>query len=105
MTPKELFKLAEEVVAWDDGKKPRSASNWIHGDTIALAREVLRLQTPQSESKAFTPPTHDEVAAYRNLFRSELDKNMHNSSGSPSTDAHTVALHAFVEARNKKAAK
>lgn len=47
------------------------------------------------------PPTEAEIAAYRNLFRVELDKNMNNSSSSPSTEAHGVALRAFVEGRNK----
>jgi hypothetical protein len=47
------------------------------------------------------PPTETEISAYRNLFRVELDKNMNNSSSSPSTDAHRIALRAFVESRNK----
>lgn len=58
-------------------------------------------RTSRSEIAEFPRPTNEEIAAYRDLFRSELDKNMNNSSGSPSTDAHTVALHKFVEARNK----
>lgn len=60
MTPKEALQLAQEVVDWDDGKKPRSASNWIHADTIALAREVLRLQTwqtPVPEAVTIDPGT------------------------------------------------
>jgi hypothetical protein len=54
----------------------------------------------QSETPRLSPPTEEEIAAYRNLFRAELDKNMNNSSASPSTDAHRVALHKFVEGRN-----
>jgi hypothetical protein len=54
----------------------------------------------QSETPRLSPPTEEEIAAYRNLFRAELDKNMSNSSASPSTDAHRVALHKFVEGRN-----
>lgn len=82
-----------------------------HDDVTELTVSELRAicqaalaPTVLSESKrtAIEPPTEDEIAAYRDLFRVELDKNMHNSSGSPSTDAHRVALHKFVEKRNGK---
>ena len=59
-----------------------------------------------SETRApFPPPTKAEIAAYRDPFRAELDKRMDTShpSASPSTEAHQIALHAFVEARNKAA--
>lgn len=86
---------------------------------LALCHEIEKLPAGEQQTKCsvaasallsalsermqtFAHPTHDEIGAYRDLFRRELDKNMHNSSGSPSTDAHHVALHAFVEARNKK---
>ena len=46
-------------------------------------------------------PTEDEIAAYRDLFRSQLSKNMEaRFCASPSTDAHRVALRQFVEKRN-----
>jgi hypothetical protein len=61
--------------------------------------EIERLAAP-SATAAIKPPTQEEVAAYRDLFRAELDRNMHNTSASPSTDAHTVALNSFVARRN-----
>ena len=66
-----------------------------------VEKAVLAKLAALPSETAFTPPTDAEVAAYRDLFRSELDKNMHNSSGSPSTNAHRVALHRFVAGRNK----
>lgn len=49
------------------------------------------------------PPTDDEVSAYRDLFRAELDKRMDTKhpSASPSTEAHKIALSKFVERRNQ----
>lgn len=41
------------------------------------------------------------VLSEAEALKRSIDKNMNNSSASPSTDAHTVALHAFVAARNK----
>jgi hypothetical protein len=54
----------------------------------------------ETVTREIAPPTEGEIAVYRNVFREELDKNMKNSSGSPSTDAHRVALHNFVRTRN-----
>jgi len=47
-------------------------------------------------------PTEKEIAAYRDLFRAELDKRMDTKhpSASPSTEAHSIALHRFVAERN-----
>lgn len=49
------------------------------------------------------PPTEAEIAAYRDLFRAELDKRMDTKhpSASPSTESHAVALRAFCEKRRK----
>lgn len=93
-------KRAEDTIA--EIERPLDAQMARLNATVErLNHENEKLRTPLSEKVAFAAPTHEEIAAYRDLFRSELDKNMHNSSGSPSTDAHTVALHAFVEARNR----
>lgn len=55
----------------------------------------------QSERRTnFPPPTEAEISAYRDRFRLELKENMNNRSASPSTDAHRVALRAFVANRN-----
>lgn len=58
-------------------------------------------RTPLPEAALFAPPTQDEIAAYRDLFRLELDKRMDTKhpSFSPSTEAHEIALRAFVERR------
>jgi hypothetical protein len=65
----------------------------------ALLAAVLTIKEQATRSEALTPPTEQEIATYRDKFRSELDLNMNNSSGSPSTDAHRVALYQFVERR------
>lgn len=60
-------------------------------------------EAPVSESAGrLAPPSPDEIGAYRDLFRAELDKRMDTKhpSASPSTEAHAVALRRFVEARN-----
>jgi hypothetical protein len=74
-------------------------------DLTGFARDCHQIRVMldsiiHSETARLSPPTEEEIAAYRNLFRAELDKNMSNSSASPSTDAHRVALHKFVEGRN-----
>lgn len=46
-------------------------------------------------------PTAKEISDTLQLFRRELDKNMHNSSGSPGHDAMTTALHALFKGRAK----
>lgn len=73
----------------------------VSGD-IRKLEQLERDAPPQPSTAEFVPPTDAEIAAYRDLFRAELDKNMNNSSASPSTDAHRVALHRFVEKRNAK---
>jgi hypothetical protein len=77
------------------GSMPVGVNELLLNDAL---EEIKRLTA--SEIQRLSPPTEEEIAAYRNLFRAELDKNMHNSSASPSTDAHRVALHKFVEGRN-----
>jgi hypothetical protein len=66
---------------------------------VRMARHAL--ESMQSE---IAPPTADEIAAYRDLFRAELDKRMdtNHPSASPSTEAHEIALRRFVEGRNKR---
>lgn len=44
-------------------------------------------------------PTDSDVETTLALFRSELDKNMRNSSGSPGHDAMRVALHDLFKHR------
>lgn len=49
------------------------------------------------ERELLREPTDKQVSETLQLFRSELDKNMHNSSGSPGHDAMRVALrHMFT---------
>jgi hypothetical protein len=97
--------VTDANVYHDAMRQPRLAVRYVDGtEEDRPATPLERALYARSESAAtIAPPTKDEIDAYRNLFRTELDKNMNNSSGSPSTDAHTVALHAFVAARNAKA--
>lgn len=69
---------------------------------LLSGNEKIEKALTEKLAKALAPPTHDEIAAYRNLFRTELDKRMDtsHSSSSPSTESHEVALRAFVEKRN-----
>lgn len=73
-------------------------TNLFTADQARLMLEHILAGTPSR----FAPPTHDEIAAYRDLFRAELDKRMDTKhpSASPSTEAHEIALRAFVEKRN-----
>lgn len=90
-----------------DNEQPIHISTTL-GDWRALNFALLALRSPRrsppSATATIAPPSDGEIAAYRDLFRQELDKNMHNSSGSPSTDAHRVALHQFVKMRNQNGA-
>lgn len=54
--------------------------------------------------EALRAPTADEISAYRDTFRAELDKRMDTAypSASPSTESHAVALRRFVENRNER---
>lgn len=78
------------------GKPPE----WFHAG-LAM-HELNRLGGAVSERPALLPPTDVEVAAYRDLYRYELDKRMdvRHPSWSPSTESHKIALSAFVKARN-----
>ena len=82
------------------------ASHGAHGEDAINAFEALEAElskpTPSSTGK-IAPPTEQEIAAYRDLFRAELDKRMdtEHPSASPSTEAHEVALRRFVEMRNR----
>lgn len=74
--------------------------------TVGLKVEITKLREAAQSATAATiaPPTQDEIAAYREIFRSELDKRMdtNHPSASPSTEAHAVALRSFVDTRNLK---
>lgn len=71
----------------------------------AIANHAADLTAIRSERTRIEPPTEDEIDAYRDLFRAELSKRMdtNHPSASPSTEAHQIALTAFVRARNAKA--
>lgn len=68
-------------------------------DALRLHREKMDLW----EAVHF-PPTKDEINAYRDLFRAELDKRMdtRHPSASPSTESHEIALRQFVKGRSEK---
>lgn len=70
----------------------------------AIFGELRRERTMVSESPRIEPPTDAEIAAYRDLFRRELNKRMdtNHTSASPSTESHAVALRSFVETRNAR---
>jgi hypothetical protein len=76
-------------------------------DRIEKMRDMALASIASESTLRLAPPTEDEVAAYRNLFRAELDKRMdtNHPSASPSTEAHQIALTRFVDARNAKATK
>jgi hypothetical protein len=78
-----------------------------HETATVEQRTDLVVRSETARSAPLAPPTKDEIDAYRDLFRRELDKRMdtNHPSGSPSTEAHQIALYAFVEARNKEARK
>lgn len=67
------------------------------------AIKALRDKCAVSAIEQLSPPTADEIGAYRDLFRRELDKRMdtNHPSGSPSTEAHGIALRNFIDTRNK----
>lgn len=74
----------------------------LNENLTAANDRIAELERAAAVSERGEPPTDAEVAAYRDLFRVELDKNMNNSSGSPSTDAHRVALSRFVASRYER---
>ena len=86
-----LRQIADEQDAATDAFDTRAGS--------VLLREAADALAALSET-AKPMPTEQEIATYRDTFRAELDKNMNNSSASPSTDAHRIALRRFVEGRN-----
>lgn len=90
--------LAKTICIFNDynaGQVP--AGEFAPENFLKLAREVVRL----SLASAGVTPSDDEVAAYRDLFRAELAKRMDTKhpSASPSTEAHTIALTAFLKKR------
>lgn len=79
-------------------------SDWKRDSGESLATWASRaLKVAQSATAPISPPTKDEIAAYRDLFRAELNKRMdtRHPSASPSTEAHEIALRNFVETRNQ----
>lgn len=93
-----------KVRQWRGTENGDSQEAWNRDYTAELLREILAVapSSPQSATQRLAPPTDDEIAAYRNLFRAELDKRMDTKhpSASPSTESHAIALRAFVEKRN-----
>lgn len=90
------------------GKADESAK--VFFDCIAqyfAGRLADERQHALSETRAIEPPTDEEISAYRDLFRRELDKRMDTKhpSASPSTESHAIALRAFVAKRNVKLAE
>lgn len=99
--PPDLMELAATWCEAAGKYDPGMARVW--ANRAKMLRECYRPQVVSAPSATLTPPTEDEIAAYRDLFRAELDKNMAVTSrcASPSTDAHAVALRRFVENRNR----
>ena len=99
------WKHLSDTGSWPVGFIPEGTlfpTMWQSQIAFKMADKWVAHKAASSESGRLSPPTREEVAEYRDLFRRELDKRMDTShpSASPSTEAHQIALCNFVEKRN-----
>jgi len=93
----EMMEAGIQTVLRTEGEKADERARRIY-------RAMVNAAPPTEKVAPIAPPTREEIAAYRDLFRAELDKRMdtNHPSASPSTEAHSIALHNFVEKRNAR---
>lgn len=74
-----------------------------HWNTLERKLREIESRT-RSERTSITPPTDEEIATCRDLYRAEIHKRMdtNHPSASPSTESMTITLHKFVEMRNAR---
>jgi len=99
-----LRALANHSAPWKLGDEPNVAWRVACRQAADHFEALARVGIASEKRGEIAPPTAEEISAYRDLFRLELDKRMDTKhpSASPSTEAHAMALRRFVERRNDR---
>lgn len=101
----ELQRIEQEPVAWlYDNQITKLTS---YEKPTNRPEEWVPLYAAPVSTTGLLPPTEEEIGAYRDTFRAELDKRMDLGyrSASPSTESHAIALRGFIDGRNARSAR